>query len=78
MSEFLLIAPNDANEVEVDLICNMTSIPRTSFLDLSQGVGLADFNTSLKANDFLPEGKEVSQITYMPEFDRLWLTYIDV
>jgi len=78
MSEFLLVAPNDANEVEVDMICNMTSIPRTSLPDLSQGVGLADFNTILRANGFLPEGKEVSQVTYLGEFDRLWLTYIDV
>lgn len=44
MSEFLLIAPGDATEIDPDDLVNTTGISRMLLPDLDQGIGMYDLN----------------------------------
>lgn len=74
MSEFLLIAPGDAVEQDLNVLMNV-GITDSFFPDLQRGIGLLDMNEKLRQAGMLPEGMEVVKVTYMAEFNRIWFNY---
>ena len=74
MSEFLLIAPGDAVEQDLNVLLNI-GITDSFFPDLQRGIGLMDLNDKLRQAGMLPEGMQVVKVTYLTEFNRLWFDY---
>lgn len=74
MSEFLLIAPGDAVEQDLNALLNI-GITDSFFPDLQRGIGIMDLNDKLQQAGMLPEGMHVVKVTYLAEFNRLWFNY---
>lgn len=74
MSEFLLIAPGDAVEQDLNALLNI-GVTDSYFPDLQSGVGIMDLNEKLRQAGTLPEGMEVVKVTYLAEFNRIWFNY---
>jgi hypothetical protein len=75
MSDFLLIAPGNATEYQIDEISGITGINSARFAQVPCSVEMADLNERMRTAGLLPEGKEVVEITYMAEFNRLWFVF---
>lgn len=74
MSEFLLIAPGDAVEQDLNVLLNI-GITDSFFPDLQRGIGLMDLNDKLRQAGMLYEGMQVVKVTYLAEFNRIWFNY---
>ena len=74
MSEFLLIAPGDAVEQDLNSLLNI-GITDSFFPDLQRGIGIMDLNDKLLQAGMLPEGMQVIKVTYLAEFNRIWFNY---
>lgn len=74
MSEFILIAPMDAVEIDIGTLLNV-GITDSFFPDLERGVGINDLNEKLAQGGMLPEGMVVTKVTYLAAFNRLWFNY---